>query len=151
MEDVTFMVFNLEEEEERLNIINIYENNSNKFIVWDEDDSKDLENSDWTYFGLWEDDELVAVTSVEDVTDTLCTMWGTIVKEEWRGNGYGNRLNQYVENHLREEGCTKISSHIYVENLPSLILKLKRGYLIEGTLMNHDSPGQHEYILGKIL
>ena len=50
-----------------------------------------------------------------------------------------------------ELGYGKIVSHVYVENLPSLILKLKLGYLIEGTLRDHDRAGQHEYILGKIL
>jgi len=151
MDDFKLIVFNLDLEKDRNTISTMHKENPNDYIIWEDEDSEYLEYSEWIYFGLYKNNVLVAVTSVEEITDTLCAMWSTIVKEDCRGQGIGRILNDHLETWLRDAGFEKISSHIYVENLPSIILKLKIGYLIEGTLMNHDAPGQHEYILGKEL
>ena len=104
-----------------------------------------------TYMGVFDDDKIIAATSYVQLTDRLAFMQSTQVIPDYRGKGVGRFLNSELEQHLKKEGYGKIVSNIYVENLPSIILKLKIGYLIEGTLRDHDFVGQHEYILGKIL
>ena len=148
MNNMHFRNFDTSKKAERDIIIDMYTNNPNKYIIWDKEDSEYIEDSGYDYYGIFYGENLIALTSIETVTDTLCTMWSTIVKEGYRGQGIGKRLNDHLEKHLSKNGFKKISSHIYVENLANIILKLKRGYIIEGTLMNHDCPGQHEYILG---
>lgn len=101
------------------------------------------------YFGAFDSSKVIAATSYLKITDNLAIMQSTMVLPENRGQGVGRFLNEQLIEHLKEEGFGKIVSHIYVENLPSIILKLKLGYLIEGTLRDHDFAGQHEYILGK--
>ena len=103
------------------------------------------------YFGVEDSNKVIASTYYVPVTDNLVHMQGTMITPEYRGKGVGRFLNIELEKHLINEGFGKIVSYIYVENLPSIILKLKLGYLVEGTLRDHDYMGQHEYVLGKIL
>lgn len=127
-----------------------YQMNPNKFISYNNEDGIDL---DLEYYGLYNKDtsELCAITSTSAITDNSVNMWGTLVREDLRGVGIGKILNLKMEKELKSLGYNKISSHIYIENLPSIILKLKLGYIIEGTLYNHDEMEQHEYILRKML
>jgi len=105
--------------------------------------------SNATYIGIYNSGELIAASSYVKLTDRLVMMQSTMVLPDRRGQGIGRFLNEELITHLSIKGFGKIVSHIYVENLPSIILKLKLGYLIEGCLRNHDFKGQHEYILGK--
>ena len=100
-----------------------------------------------------EDDKgrLVGVTFFKPITGHLVETYSTVIAKDWRGNGIGTKLNDYIEEELRKHGYGKITCNVYTSNLPSLVLKLKRGYLIEGTLMDHDFKGMHEYVLGKKL
>ena len=52
---------------------------------------------------------------------------------------------------IKNRGFGKIVGHVYAENISNIVLKLKMGYIIEGTLRDHDYPGQHEYIISKML
>lgn len=121
-----------------------YKDNPTKYL---NDQAGLVENA--TYVGLFDGDVLIAATSYVKLTDHLAMMQSTMVLPDRRSQGVGRCLNEHFVEYLKEEGYHKIVSHIYVDNLPSIILKLKLGYLIEGTLRNHDEPGQHEYILGK--
>lgn len=103
------------------------------------------------YVGVFDSDKLIATSSYVPIHDRLAMMQSTMVLPEFRGKGVGRFLNEQLIEHLKKEGYGKIVSHIYVENLPSIILKLKLGYLVEGTLRDHDAEGQHEYILGKTI
>jgi RimJ/RimL family protein N-acetyltransferase len=131
------------------NVKRFYYENPSNYVVF----GRNKKPSPYNYIGLRRksDDTLVAITSYEILTDNLVKMWSTVVRKDLRGLGLGNIINQQMEEMLQFIGYGKIASHIYVENLPSIFLKLKRGYIIEGTLMDHDAEGQHEYVLGKML
>jgi len=104
-----------------------------------------------SFFGVINNDSIIASTSYKRYTDNLVMIQSTMVIDGYRGQGVGRFLNAQLEKHFKEKGFGKIVSHIYVQNLPSIILKLKLGYLVEGTLRDHDFKGQHEYVLGKQL
>jgi len=104
------------------------------------------------YFGIIDEcGKTIAATCYTILTSNLVSMKSTMVTTGNRGQGVGRFLNGQLEKHLKEKGFGKIVSHIYTQNLPSIILKLKLGYLIEGTLRDHDFTGQHEYVLGKTI
>ena len=103
------------------------------------------------FFTIKDNDELVGISFFRKITDNLVRTNTTVIKKEYRNNGLGNRLNEKMEKYFKENGFKKISCNVYADNLPSIILKLKRGYLIEGTLLDHDFTGKHEYIMGKFL
>jgi N-acetylglutamate synthase-like GNAT family acetyltransferase len=85
------------------------------------------------------------------LTPKLAEKYRTVVRLDVRGHGLSKKIDEHVENLLRNSGIKKIKTNIYVDNYPSLFGRLKKGYLIEGLLRNHDEPGRHEYILGKEL
>jgi len=97
------------------------------------------------------DNEIVAASSYENLSPRVALMQSTKVLGVLRGRGFGRLINSHMEKELKSRGFGKIQSHIYVDNLASVILKLKIGYLIEGQLRDHDEFGQHEYVLGKVL
>lgn len=125
---------------------NFYYDNPTDYM---QDKAGDVEGA--LYYGAFKQGILVGITSFVEWTPHLVMIQNTMVTPHLRGQGVGRLLNTGLETVLKELGYGKIVSHVYVENLPSLILKLKLGYLIEGTLRDHDRAGQHEYILGKIL
>lgn len=94
---------------------------------------------------------IIAATSVEKLTDHLTKLHSSLVHTDYRGKGIGRILNQEIETLLKNRGCGKVVGNIYVNNLANIILKLKMGYIIEGTLRDHDYPGQHEYVISKML
>jgi ribosomal protein S18 acetylase RimI-like enzyme len=106
---------------------------------------------DGIYYALVDGDQMLAVTRHEYPSPWLLRTSSTVVHKDFRGQGLGKYLNDQVEQMAKENGITKITCHIYIDNLSSLILKLKRGYIIEGTLYDHDEVGKHEYVLGKKL
>lgn len=123
-----------------------YKQNSSHFVPYSEPDPN------VTYFGVFSGGTLIGVTGYSVLTEPyLVMMQSTVIHKLFIGKGFGRYLNQKLEEHLESEGYGKIVSHIYVDNLPSIILKLKLGYRIEGHLKDHDREGQDEYILGKVL
>jgi RimJ/RimL family protein N-acetyltransferase len=103
------------------------------------------------YYILKDEDQVLAVTKYQYPSPFALLTSGTVVHKEMRGQGIGEKLNELTEEMAKENGITKITCQIYVDNIASVILKLKRGYLVEGLLRDHDEIGQHEYILGKRL
>lgn len=81
----------------------------------------------------------------------LAEKYRTVVRLDVRGAGISKKLDETVEGLLQTAGIKKIKTHVYTNNFPSIFGRLKRGYLVEGLLRNHDEPGMHEYILGKEL
>jgi len=102
-------------------------------------------------FAMYDNHGIEALSFFKFLTPKLVEKYRTVVRLDLRGHGLSKQLDSHIENMLRNEGVKKIKSHIYVDNFPSLFGRLKRGYLIEGLLRNHDEPGMHEYILGKEL
>jgi ribosomal protein S18 acetylase RimI-like enzyme len=103
------------------------------------------------YYKLVDGDHILAVTRHIFLTPFLLQTCSTVVHSDIRGQGIGTVLNDLVEKDAQDRGIQKITCNIYVDNIPSIVLKLKRGYLIEGLLRDHDDKGKHEYILGKAI
>jgi RimJ/RimL family protein N-acetyltransferase len=103
------------------------------------------------YYIVEEDGQILAVTKHIHETSFRVKTSSTVVRKDKRGQGIATFMNDEMEKMLTFSGFTKIECNIYVDNLPSLILKIKRGYLIEGLLRDHDEPGKHEYVLAKYL
>lgn len=100
---------------------------------------------------LGESEEILGISSLEPITAHLVGCHATVVASDSRGQGIGKKLNESIENYAKSQGFGKIKTNIYVDNVPSIVLKLKLGYEFEGRLMDHDEPGKHEYIMGKLL
>jgi len=132
-------------------IEDFYKKNKNEYVVFSENET--IDSNGYEYYGIIEDasGKIIAITSIESESDNVAKMWSTVVKEDIRGRGIGALLNIKIEKEMKSNGYGKLYSHIYVDNLASIILKLKLGWIIEGTLRDHDRIGQHEYVLGKIL
>lgn len=121
----------------------------------------ELEKSDLTVFiasvpiDLFEagnvGDEVFGLTFGGFVTDSLFRTRTTIVRKDMRGKGIAKALNDDLEDYCKAHNVNKISCNIYTNNLPSLFLKLKRGYIIEGLHKDHDEIGSHEYLVSKFL
>lgn len=85
------------------------------------------------------------------LTPKLVESYRTIVRMDVRRRGVSKKLAEISENMLRNAGVKKIKCNVYTTNLPSLFRRLKGGFLVEGTLKNHERRGSHEYVLGKEL
>lgn len=92
-----------------------------------------------------------ALSFFKIITPHLAEKHTTIVRLDVRGAGLSKQADSHIEEMLRNSGVRKIKTNIYTNNFPSLFGRLKRGYLIEGLLRDHDQQGMHEYILGKEL
>lgn len=109
------------------------------------------ESIEGIYYAFTDGVHTLAVTKHVYPTPHLLKTNHTVVHKDFRGQGVGKRLGDAVEEMVREMGVTKITCHVYVDNLPSVMLKLKQGFLVEGLLRNHEETGRHEYIMGKEL
>ena len=96
-------------------------------------------------------DDLLGVSFCKKITRTLIETRTTIIREDRRGEGIGSKMNEELEKYAIENNIKKISCYVYVDNIPSVILKLNRNYLVEGLLRDHDEPGKDEYIMSKFL
>lgn len=96
-------------------------------------------------------DKIVGVMGSNKESDNTLKTHTTAVHKDYRGQGVASMMNERMENFAIAQECRKMTCEIYTTNLPSLFLKLKRGYLIEGTRFNHDAEGHHDYILGLML
>lgn len=75
----------------------------------------------------------------------------TVVAPEFRGKGFGEAISMAVEDEVRKVGFSKLMTTILVDNLAMIIIRLKQGYRFEGFHPDHESPGLHEYSMGKKL
>jgi RimJ/RimL family protein N-acetyltransferase len=96
-------------------------------------------------------DKILGVTFFKKVTDSLVKTRTTVVAEDYRGKGVATRLNEELEDYCKSQYVNKISCNIFVDNIPSLFLKLKRGYIVEGLLKDHIESGKDEYLVSKFL
>jgi RimJ/RimL family protein N-acetyltransferase len=108
-------------------------------------------NKSFVFQRIGNEGELVGVSFYKEITPNLVETSTTVVHKKWRRAGVATLLNDKMEKIFEEKKFKKISCFIYTKNLPSIFLKLKRGYLIEGLRRNHDFQGVHEYVLGKEL
>jgi RimJ/RimL family protein N-acetyltransferase len=104
-----------------------------------------------TYYAFTDGVHTLAVTKHTYVTPHLLRSNHTVVHKDFRNQGVGKRMGEAVHDMCREMGVTKITCNVYVDNIPSIVLKLKQGFLVEGLVRNHEETGRHEYIMGKEL
>lgn len=81
----------------------------------------------------------------------VAEIYRTVVRLDVREQGLSKKLDEIVENALRNAGLKKVQTYVYANNLPSVFRRLKRGFLVEGLLRNQDGNGRNTYILGKEL
>lgn len=102
-------------------------------------------------FMIEDDYGIEALSFFKKISPNLAEKYKTVVRLDVRGIGLSKQVDEYIENILKTNGVTKIQTNVFTDNFPSIFSRLKRGYLIEGLLRNHDKLGRHEYILGKVL
>jgi len=120
---------------------------------------EDLKNMEHTIVMLHDDYEafdagiigkyLVGFSLFKEDSPRAISTRTTIIRKEFRGSGYGNKINTYIEDLAKKNGYKKIKCNIYTDNFASLFLKQKIGYLIVGCLRDYDAEGIDEYILVK--
>lgn len=98
-----------------------------------------------------EDRRVVGVISYTKITSNLIRTYREVVDKYERRKGIGQKLNETLEAVCKEKGISKITCNIYTDNIANISLKLKRDYIIEGLLRNHNGIGIHEYIVSKEL
>lgn len=108
----------------------------------------DIEGS---YYAVVDVDAIIGVTKCSYPSPFSMKTSSTVVHSAMRRQGIATLLHSTIEGIVREKGVSKIYCHIYVDNLASIIVKLKSGYLVEGLLKDQDEPGKHEYIMGKTI
>ena len=94
---------------------------------------------------------LLGITSYKQITPTLYMTERTIIEPQFRGKGYGKAASNAVEQYLKDLGAHKICCEVLTFNTKMVNIKLSQGYVIEGTMYNHDAPGIHQYFFGKEL
>ena len=140
---------NLSSKEEVIELLAFYQQNyknAPEYLV-----PKTIADLSGTYFKYEHDGFIYAVTKHVYPSPFLARTSSTVVHKDFRGKGIGSLMNIEIEQMLRDRGIKKITCNIYTDNAVSLNLKLKRGYIVEGTLRDHDEPGLHEYIVSKFL
>jgi GNAT superfamily N-acetyltransferase len=103
------------------------------------------------YFKAYYQGQWFGMSGIEFKTPTLAETVKTIVKDEFRGQGLGEKLSHAIEAECRRRGIKKVMTTIYAHNHTMIAIKLKQGYTIEGYHPDHEAPGFHEYSLGKQL
>jgi RimJ/RimL family protein N-acetyltransferase len=109
------------------------------------------ESIEGIYYAFTDGVNTLAVTRHSYPTPYLLQTHGTVVHMDYRGQGIGKRIHDSVETMAIENGVTKMSCQVFVDNISSIVLKLKTGYLVEGLLRNHEEKDKDEYIMGKEL
>lgn len=98
-----------------------------------------------------ETDELIGINCLRQVTKHLVIMEKTIVSKKHRGKGYGRDLIKLAEAKTKGLGAGKLAFHVFTFNKPMIKLVKSMDYKREGTLKNHEAPGIHEHVFGKLL
>lgn len=129
-------------------LLDFYEEHSTDMLL---DPTTNIIKPERESFVVLDGGKIIGATSVEPLTNHLVKLHSSLVHTDYRGRGVGRFMNQEIEKHLKSEGYGKVVGNVYTNNLANLILKLKMGYIIEGTLRDHDYIGQHEYIISKLL
>jgi ribosomal-protein-alanine N-acetyltransferase len=69
------------------------------------------------------------------------------VHPEFRGRGIGRRLLQETIQIMKERGCSRIFSHVAVDNLASQRLHVRNGFAIKRIIPNYYADGSSAYLL----
>ena len=93
----------------------------------------------------------VGVVGYDPYNDWLAENRYTIVKDEYRGKGYGKQIAKLMEIKLKEKGYGKLMTRVYTDNIRMVCLRLKDGYVVEGIHFDHDGPDLSEYTMGKLI
>lgn len=110
------------------------------------------QENNYQYLALCNDQgEVFAMIGLEFAYGKVAILWQLVVHTNYRGRGIASRLLDKIEPYLKVKGYIKMLGYIYTNNLPSLFLSLKKGFLVEGLMRDNDAEGSHVYTLGKSL
>lgn len=79
-------------------------------------------------------DKIIGSTTVSDLLPDSKEAWadGTLVDPSYRGRGIGLQLALAQEKIARSAGRESIATIVAVDNMPSIALRLKAGYILNG-------------------
>jgi len=109
----------------------------------------DMYISRTTWFKVFDGVNFIAIFSYTKLSDYLVIVRRTIVKPEFRNQGYSFKIWNKAEQMFIELGFKKIISEVLSENMKMLNIKLNQGFVLEGLRRDHDAPGIHRYELSK--
>lgn len=102
-------------------------------------------------FKLLVDDQIIGITAFKWLAPGLAQTGPTILHPHHRGQGYGKLASNLIEKQAESMGARKVCCEVFTFNLPMIVLKLNQGYIIEGTMKDHDTVGLHQYFMSKVL
>jgi ribosomal protein S18 acetylase RimI-like enzyme len=148
-----FKSFNINNEKDIALIREFYYSNPSTFVSVSGESDFAFDMAGYFYYGLLDPvtKKPVAMSAVENLTPNLAYIWSTLVHKDYKRQGLGTRLSKSLSSRLKREGYGKLSSYVYTNNLPNVLLKIKLGWVIEARLKDHDSIGQDEYLMSKYL
>lgn len=108
------------------------------FPIQDPDYIKQTMTENTEYFGIWEDNNLIAVSSSEkDLDAQNAEMTDFAVLPEYRGNGFANFLLKEMELSAKTQGIKTSYTIARVLSFGMNICFAKSGYSFAGTLINN--------------
>jgi putative beta-lysine N-acetyltransferase len=91
-----------------------------------------------TYYGIWSDDRLVALSSAEiDFENSNAEMTDFATLPDFRGKGYANLLLARMETDLKDRRISTLYTIARAYSYGMNITFAKNGYLFSGTLTNN--------------
>jgi ribosomal-protein-alanine N-acetyltransferase len=92
----------------------------------------------------WHGDRVVAFCLSNSRRGEIITI---DVHPKFRGKGMGRRLLQETIHIMKERGCSRIFSHVGVDNLASQQLHVRNGFAIKRIIPNYYADGSSAYLL----
>ncbi|WP_048148230.1 putative beta-lysine N-acetyltransferase [Methanolacinia paynteri] len=108
------------------------------FPIHDPGYIRETMNENISYFGIWEDDMLLAASSCEtDISGQNVEMTDFAVSPECRGKGYAGLLLDAMENEMKKDGFITSYTIARAAHEPVNRLFARSGYSYCGTLKNN--------------
>ena len=86
----------------------------------------------WRCVGMQVDQKMVAMAGysrrIHLFSGPILYVENVVVMPHWRVHGFGQALMQWIENHARETGCSKIALDAYAVNAPAQAFYKRLGY-----------------------
>lgn len=98
-----------------------------------------------------EDRTIIGVTSYLQYSTYTAETKHTVIRVDRRGEGLGSILSSGLEVYLKSIGYKKLTSRVFTHNIPMVVSKIKSGWIVEGTLKDHDLKGSHDYVMSKFI
>lgn len=107
-----------------------------------------LEAAGCEFFGIFCNDKLIgfATILIEDRPAAACDGYGACellqigIKAEFRNDGYGSKLLQYIEQYLKAKNVYCLYMHTYAPDYPVVAFYGKNGYIPRGVVPDVYGP-----------